>query len=65
MAGWSVSGMITASIPRSEPIDRMMHGSLSPVQDAAVDHRRAHVALAETFLNGSDVMAVFEQLSGE
>ena len=35
------------------------------IQDVGVDHRRAHVLVAEQLLHRADVVAVFEQMGGE
>ena len=37
----------------------------SPVQHVGVDHRRIDVFVSEQLLHGADVVAVFEQVSGE
>jgi len=38
------------------------HGQATPVEHLGVDHRRFHVLMAEEFLDGVDVVAVFEQV---
>lgn len=35
------------------------------IQDVGVDHLRVHVLVAEQLLNRPDVIAVFQQMSGE
>jgi hypothetical protein len=34
----------------------------TPIQDVRVDHRRAHIRMAEQFLHGLDVVSVLEQM---
>ena len=47
------------------PVGRAAHGGRAPVEDVGVDHRRRDVAVAEEFLHGADVVAVFEQVGRE
>ena len=37
----------------------------SPIKDMGVDHRHLYIAVAQKFLYGSNVITVFEQVSGE
>src|SRR5439155_24470949 len=65
--------LIPAPKPRSvrmssrteHPVGGALDHAWSPVQDVGVDLRRAHVAVAEQFLNRPDVVAVLEQVRGE
>jgi hypothetical protein len=45
-----------------------VHGadpSPTPVQHVGIDHRRLHVPMPEQFLNGADIVAIFQEMSGE
>src|SRR5919198_6002713 len=48
-----------------DPVGRTPDGGWSSVQNVGVDHRRAHVAVAEQLLDRTDVMAVLEQMRRE
>ena len=48
-----------------DPVGGTADGRRAPVQDVGVNHRRAHVAVAEQLLNGSDVVSVLEQVRRE
>lgn len=39
--------------------------SAATVQNMAIDHSSSHVVMAQQFLNGSNVVAGFEQVRGE
>lgn len=41
------------------------NSSSPPIQNVCVDHRCFHVLVAEQFLDGSDVIAVFQQMRGK
>ena len=43
---------------RAPTIGGAAHAAGTPVQDVGVDHRGAHVPMAEQFLDGPDVVAV-------
>jgi len=49
----------------SEPVEGTLHALPAPVQDMGIAHRRLHILVAEQFLNGADVVAGLEQVSGE
>ena len=44
------------------PVRGASHGGGSAVQHVSVDHRRVDVAVSEEFLDGSDVLSIFEQM---
>src|SRR5665811_2136111 len=43
---------------------RAAHATTAPVQDMGVDHRGAHILVAEKLLDDANVVACFEQLRG-
>ena len=60
--------MDSAQHPSSQPlqsIDWASHPRATPVQNMCVDHGRPHIAMAEEFLNRSDVVPVLEQVGGK
>ena len=56
---------ISSSVLASKSIYRAANSGRSPVKDMGVDHRRLYIAVAQKFLYGSNVIAAFEQVSGE
>ena len=52
-------------IDELQAVERARHPQAAPVQDVRVDHRRADVAVAQQLLDGSDVVAVFEEVGCE
>ena len=46
-------------------VNRAPNDGRPAVQDMGVDHRRFHVLVGQEFLDGSDVIAGFEQMGGE
>ena len=52
------SGRWPAPARRSQRVRGALHPLAAPVQDVGVDHGRLHIALAEEFLNGWDVVRV-------
>jgi len=49
----------------SQRIDRTDHAHRALVKHVRVDHGGLHVGVAEEFLHGADVLAGFQQMSGE
>ena len=49
----------------SKSVDRAANPGRSPVEDMGIDHRRLHVAMAQKFLNISDVISVLKQMRSE
>lgn len=60
---WHSLGSIVS--PDSESIRGASHSLASPVEHLRVDHRRLDVLVAEQLLDGANVVAVFEQMSGK
>jgi hypothetical protein len=50
---------------RSKPIRRAVNAATATIQNVRVDHRRAHVFVAQEFLNCANVVTIFKQVSGE
>jgi len=50
---------------RLQRIERTSHGAATELEDVRVDHGGAHVAVAEQFLHGADVVAGLQQMRGE
>jgi len=48
----------------SQHVGRAAHTSAAAVQDMGVDHGCPHVLVSEEFLDGSDIIATFEQVRG-
>ncbi len=46
-------------------IERAANPEPTAVQNVGINHRRGHVAVAEEFLDGSDVLAGLEQVGRE
>jgi hypothetical protein len=46
-------------------VDGTTHTQPSAIEDVGVDHRGFHIGVAEQFLHGADIVAGFEQVSGE
>ncbi len=46
-------------------VERAADGEAAAIEDVGVDHRRADVLMAEQFLDGADIVAVFEEVGGE
>jgi len=49
----------------SERVDGAADASRSPIENMGVDHHRLYVAMAQKLLDGSNVIATFEQVGGE
>lgn len=47
-------------IRRADRVERASHTGPATVEDVGVDHGRAHVVVAEQFLHGPDIVAVFQ-----
>ncbi len=52
-------------LSHSQLVDRASHAATAFVENVRVDHRRAHVGVAEQFLDGPDVVASLQQMSCE
>jgi hypothetical protein len=50
---------------QAQSIQRAADAAAAAIQDVRVDHGRPDVAMAEQFLDGADVVAVFEQVRGK
>ena len=50
---------------RSETIRGAVNAATTTIQNVRVDHCRAHVFVAQEFLNCANVVTVFKQVSGE
>jgi hypothetical protein len=63
----SIESVNTNPSPDSlvEAIGGAAHGSGASVEHVGVDHRRGDVAVAEELLDGSNVVAVLQQMGGE
>lgn len=48
---------------QEHPVGRPAAAGRTSVEDVGVDHRDARVAVAEPFLDGSEVVAVLEQVT--
>ncbi len=46
-------------------MDRAPDTSRAAVEDMGIDHRRLHVAMTQKLLDGSHVIAAFEQVCGK
>jgi len=46
-------------------VERTLHPAPATVEDVGIDHRRAHVGMAEQFLNRADVVARLQQVRCE
>lgn len=57
--------MRTGVVGRSEIVEGTADAGRAFVEDMSVDHGGFDVAVAEEFLNGSDVVAVFDEVGGE
>ena len=61
--------MVSAQAPRiilnSERIHGTSNTSSASIQSMGIDHRRLHVAMAQKFLGDSDIVAIFQQISGK
>ena len=42
-----------------------LHGSPTTIEDMGIDHGRRNILMSEEFLNGADIVACFQQMSGE
>ena len=46
-----------------------VHGTIdplpAPVQHVGVDHRRLYIPMPEEFLNGADIVAIFQRVANE
>ena len=50
---------------RPKPIRGAVNAATATIQDVRIDHCRAHVFMAQEFLNCANVVTVFKQVSGE
>jgi hypothetical protein len=50
---------------RSKPIRRAINAATATIQNVRVDHCRAHVFVAQEFLNCANIVTVFKQVSSE
>src|SRR5262245_43355879 len=48
-----------------QAIQRAEDATATPVEDVGVDHGGIHVGVAEQLLNGADVVALLQEVSGE
>ncbi len=48
-----------------EPVRGTANGSRPTVQDVGVNHGGADVGMAQEFLDGSNIVAILQQMSGE
>jgi hypothetical protein len=48
-----------------ERVDRAANASRSPVENMGVDHYRLHIAMAQKFLDCSDILTAFQQMRRE
>ena len=60
-----VSAQALRIILNSERIHGTSNTSSASIQNMGIDHRRLHVAMAQKFLGGSDIVAIFQQISGK
>jgi hypothetical protein len=51
--------------PGSETINGAVDPFPAPIQYMGINHRRLHVPMSEEFLNRANVIAIFQQVSGE
>jgi len=67
LAAYLVSATWRQRHGRDELIERTPHAAPTLVEHVCVDHhhRRADIAVAQQFLDGSDVVARFEQVGRE
>ena len=49
----------------SKSVDRAANAGRSTVEDMGVNHRRFNVAMAQEFLDRSDIVPAFKQMRGE
>ena len=54
-----------ACLRAEHAVGRAADSGRAPVEDVGVDHRRGDIAVAQEFLNGADVVPVFEQVGRE
>jgi hypothetical protein len=47
---------------QEHPVGRAPDTGGTPVEDVGVDHRGAHVPMAEQFLDGPDVVALLQEV---
>ena len=50
---------------KSSAVQRTFHSQAAALEYVGIDHGGANVLVAEQFLNGADVVAGFEQMSGK
>ena len=67
ITGASAAGPASAvaEVMTGHPIGRATDASRTPVEDVGVDHRRADVPVTEQLLDSADVVALFQEVSGE
>ena len=46
-------------------VERTAHGEATLVEDVSVDHRGFDIGVAKQFLDGTDVIAILQQVGGE
>jgi hypothetical protein len=60
-----VPGSNLGRLGRLCPVGRAPHAECPAIQDMGVNHGRADVVVAKEFLDGPDVVSVFQQVGGE
>ena len=58
-----IGGLFPPALRFSQPIGRTVNASTAAVQHMGVNHGGADIAMAEQFLNRTDVIPIFEQMS--
>lgn len=56
---------VQGTVGASAPVERARDSEGTAVEDVRVDHGCAHILMTEKFLNGSDVIAVLQQVRRE
>lgn len=51
--------------PPLQVVRRTLNALAAPVRDMGIDHRRFDIVMAKKFLDCSDIVATFEQVSGK
>ena len=60
-----LSSIVRSSRPIRDSIERTSDSQSAPLNDVGIDHRSLDILVAEKVLNGTDVIASFEQVGGE
>jgi hypothetical protein len=55
----TIGGLVRPALQLSKTISQAVHASAAAIQHMGVNHRSAHIAVGEEFLNRADVVAVF------